>query len=622
MISLLLLLLQEKASRLPPVDLKQPVIWGAVCEDGPGLAFGGEDQTARDGAARTRIKVDGGWKAIHEELRAQNPHEPTVEGHANVRGSYALALARARRAYFEGEDLWKVEGLKTHPGAAPGEADPIRALKGLRQGLEEFDKEWEGKLAEPAPRALTAIAWDPKTKLYVLFGGDHLDYLTNDTWVFDPAVPAWTHRVPAAAPPPRANHTLVATGDGTIVLKGGYTYTSSTDYVGGQYRNLADGEWTYDVGTNTWSGRGVAPDARVYRTGRLHPDYFLEGPKPDPAPTAEVLKTLPANEWVSMKPPKLPALNRDWGTAVYDPDRKLILRWSGGHSAHGGTDVLHYHTSTNRWELTMPVEFPLGQLYSNTEYPEGVNFNRRPWVSAHTYQSYGYDARFGKMFFVGRRAHTHVWDPDSGDWSLRFEKPKEMSYGDAYYTLTVAPGPSGQLFCWTKDGQLFELAGESDWQNRPLAGKLPGSVVDNSTMAFDEKRGRFLFWRKGYGDKQPYDGQIHAVDLKTGAVSALDPAGKAGAVAVPYLCQIRYDASNDVFLVGGTTGGRTPAYDPAGNRWITLKIGGADPSGPKGRNVSLGLMYDAKRELFWAVDTNSQVYVLRLDPATADLSPL
>ena len=38
--------------------------------------------------------------------------------------------------------------------------------------------------------------------------------------------------------------------------------------------------------------------------------------------------------------------------------------------------------------------------------------------------------------------------------------------------------------------------------------------------------------------------------------------------------------------------------------------------------VSLGLIYDAKRKLFWAVDTNSQVYVLRLDVKSADAKPL
>lgn len=585
---LVLVLAQEKAYRLPSSDLKQQVLWGTVCEDGPGLAFGGQDQAAPDGNPHTRVKVDGQWKAVPWPVRPPGTDPSAAK----------KALASARAAFFEGR------------------GDAAEVLK-LRKRLEEVEREWEAGDVEPAPRALTAIAWDPTSKLYVLFGGDHLDYLTNDTWVFDPAKPQWTLRRPSAAPPPRANHTLTATADGKILLKGGYTYTSNTGYVSGQYRDLADGEWTYDVAANAWSGTGVAPDTRVYRTGRLHPDHYLDPPA---GTTDEVLKALPANEWVSMKPPKLPALNRDWGTAVYDPDRKLILRWSGGHSAHGGSDVLQYHTTTNRWELTMPVEFPLGQLYVNTEYPEGLNFNRRPWVTGHTYQSYGYDHRFKKMYFVGRKADCHVWDPDLGDWSGRFLKPKEMTYGDAYYTLTITSTPSG-LVCWTKDGRLFTLRDETSWTVRNISGKLAGSVVDNSTLAYDAKRDRLLFWRKGYGDKTPYDGEIQAVD-KDGVVSALGPAGKEKAVEVPYLCQIRYDAANDLFLVGGTAGGRTPAYDPAGNRWVSLKLGGADPSGPKGRNVSLGMMYDAERKLFWAVDTSSQVYVLRLDPSTADLRPM
>ena len=42
----------------------------------------------------------------------------------------------------------------------------------------------------------------------------------------------------------------------------------------------------------------------------------------------------------------------------------------------------------------------------------------------------------------------------------------------------------------------------------------------------------------------------------------------------------------------------------------------------RGRNVSLGMMYDAKRKLFWAVDTRSKVFVLRLDPKSADVRAL
>ena len=102
----------------------------------------------------------------------------------------------------------------------------------------------------------------------------------------------------------------------------------------------------------------------------------------------------------------------------------------------------------------------------------------------------------------------------------------------------------------------------------------------------------------------------------------------AAASAIPYLCQIRYDAANDLLLVGATLPPegeqprRTPAYDCAANRWISLALDGDDPSGKTGRNVSLGLMYDVKRKLFWAVDTNSQVYVLRLEMKSANVKTL
>jgi hypothetical protein len=231
------------------------------------------------------------------------------------------------------------------------------------------------------------------------------------------------------------------------------------------------------------------------------------------------------------------------------------------------------------------------------------------------------------MVFAGRHAHSYFYDPDRADWTGRAPKPPGMVYNDCFYTLTLTSTPSA-LYCWTQNGKLFRHE-KDGWTELALAGaKLPGAVVDNSTVVQDAKRDRLLFWRKGYGDKNVYDGEIHAVDLKSLQVSALGPAGSGGAAEVPYLCQIRYDAANDLLLVGGTLPPgddgfrRTPAYDPEKNRWVSLRIGGQDPSGKKGRNVSLGMMYDAKRKLFWAVDTDSRVFVLRLVPATADLRPL
>jgi hypothetical protein len=176
---------------------------------------------------------------------------------------------------------------------------------------------------------------------------------------------------------------------------------------------------------------------------------------------------------------------------------------------------------------------------------------------------------------------------------------------------------------------LLSTAKPLGWTQLKLNGeKLQSSSVDNSTLVYDSKRDRLVFFRKQYGDKVKYDGSMQAVDLKTLTVSTIRPENAAAASAVSYLCQIRYDSADDLLLAGCTlppdASGvrRTPAYDPAANRWVSLKITGDDPSGKGGRNVSLGLMYDAGRKLFWAVDTNSQVYVLRLDVKGADARPL
>ena len=169
----------------------------------------------------------------------------------------------------------------------------------------------------------------------------------------------------------------------------------------------------------------------------VSPRFLPSGDCPDAAGFATKLKDLPANTWILAKPPQLPKVNRDWGTAVIDPDHDVLLRWSGGHSAHGGSDVLLFHFSTNRWELPFPIEFPLGQTYSNTSYPDGVNLNRRPWVTGHTYKSYDYDPVAKAMVFVGHSDQFHVFDPTVGDWTCQGQKPAGMSYGGGFLRPVV-----------------------------------------------------------------------------------------------------------------------------------------------------------------------------------------
>lgn len=522
-------------------------------------------------------------------------------------------------------------------------------LKALHRAQIEVEIAAEMLDAEPAPRAMhcgtpriegssppaaQAIVYDSQSKLYMLFGGDHLDYLTNDTWVFDPARRKWLHRQPREAPSPRANHRLESLGDGRIRMIGGYTYTSNTDYVGGQYVNLNDGEWIYNLQTDAWTGGAlVAADSRTYRIGPFHPDFYLDGPKPNAAEFEQRLAKLPINEWITTDPPFRPRLNRDWGTARIDPDRDLMLRWSGGHSAHGGTDVPHFHFTTNRWELPFPVEFPLGQLYSNTSYPNGFNFNLRPWMTGHTYQNYAYDPPSRKMVKAGRPNHYYVYDPDVADWIGRGEKPAAMKYDSCFYTLTLAATPQGAV-CWDKNGKVhrFDFAG-SQWIELPLTGDtLPGAYVDNSSIVYDSRRDRVLILNT-LGYQKPYDGQVWALDLKTNVVSALSPQGMQHAERFANIDRSVYDAENDLMLLGTylkDSGGHTPtpAYDCNDNRWVVLDLhyatgmrsGNATRAFPHARSDAL--MFDPRRKLIWGTDTNSQVYSLRLDVKRANKRPL
>lgn len=670
---------KAKPYRLPAVDLKQDVIWGAsTVGNGYELFFGGQDQRSEDGVGHTRLFFNG----RPEVVDSMKHRTELAERFRQLAALQKENLARARSFYFDGlgstgddriflmanaarqRDLLKrvealqnelksgqaktlinsqavekflIEYIQTTLGAAKVQFSNMDTaitpdlLKGMHDSQIGLDFAADLLGWEPPPRALTSMVYSPKAGEFVLFGGDHLDYLTNDTWSFSPKR-GWRLRRPESAPQPRANHTLRDNGDGTITLTGGYTYANNTDYMGGQYRDIDDGEWTYNTAANTWSHptlQGISPYSRTYRTGPFHPDYFLDAPKPDPAGFKKFLAEIPANTWVKSNPPRLPQMNRDWGTAVMAPDRDLILRYAGGHSAHGGTDVLHYHLSTNRWELTHPVEFPLGQLYSNTSYPDGFNFNKRPWITGHSYQSYVYDEQSQKMLFLGRPGHMYFYDPAMGDWAGRTGKPAELSYDSCYYTLTTTATPRG-VFCWTRDGLLFVYdPAKTMWNKVELKGeKLAGSVVDNSTLTYEPKSQRLYFFRKPYGDKAAYDGKVQSVDLQSGTVTTHVPENAGAAAAVPYLCQIRCHPPTGLLVVGGTLPPdesglrRTPAYDPVKNQWVSLKIGGDDPSGKSGRNVSLGLMWDGHRKLFWAVDAKSQVYVMRVEVVGAEVRPM
>jgi Galactose oxidase, central domain len=659
----------------PGANLRKMIAWGSECKqpDGKGLSFGGQHQKAEDGRPHTRLLVGDKWLAIHEQLRRKNPLQKHYHQLWALRIKLRDLLGKSRYIFFEGRTLDAEKAFlkkSVNPDLAKVAAD-IGNLKKTLASLSGLDKYAAGQVklalkhidaalptvkpfagrtepgllaamrraqmsleiaaerldAEPPPRVCSRIAYDAKTKLYVIFGGDHYDYLTNDIWTFDPAKKRWSQRHPAGkAPEPRAHHAMSADGEGKVAISGGYNYRARFNYGQSSYGRVAGGSWTYDLGADKWTlpagAKSFAPNSRQYRASKFLPEHYMTGARPDAAGNEAKLKALPVNTWVAMKPRSKPQRNqmgRDWGTSVLDSGNDLFLQWGGGHSAHGGTDVVQYHFATNRWEQPYPIEYCLGLVGSTSNYPCGYNFNGHPWIIMHAYKSYAYEPKLKRMIITGRNVNWkykhdfsfYLYDGLTGTWGKRYPLHPSMGGVQYYLNSRVIQGDDGLLF-WSKKRTALRLNTKAlKWEPIKFQGKLPGCGTDGGGLVYDTKRKRMMMVGKRWKGK--FDGRIHTLDMKTKKVVVLTPKGSEE-VGKIFLRESAYNPDADIFLWAWHSKGKMVAYEPEGNRWVTLNI-----AGNAGFGTSSGHVYDAKRKLHWVTTNKGNVYCMRLDVKKAGM---
>jgi hypothetical protein len=522
---------------------------------------------------------------------------------------------------------------------------------------------------QPPQRANSRLVYDPVNKKIVLFGGDSLDELWSDTWLFDVVKQSWSERSYKLTPSPRGGHALLWLPKAKkILLVGGYTYTSTTDYVAPLYQRLPIEMWTYDVAENRWeflaqagtkdgpdipanffcsaavdsddnvlvlgqSGawicsvdaaktdaagaakHGVGPDSMKRRGGSHEQIWYVEGlPPADPEKVVADLKNLPPNEWIVRPTPKKPGMNMDWGSAVFAPDHDMILRFSGGHSAYSGTAPHVYNVKTDRYSIPFAPEYPLEYVYSNDQVNGEWSFKKNPWMTGHTYKSTGYDPNLKALVFAPHE-YTYFFDPKTSAWSRTKEK---NPYQANFYVVTVCATPKGAVV-WAnrkKGGApgLWLLDAEARvWKPVPLQGEMPQTSADHHGMAYDSKRDRLLL----FSDLGKNKGNVLEYDCKSGVTRWLGAAGSDKALAQSR--ETIYVPEADAVLIGAHIPGgmQWPLYDCATNAWLGVELKGADPVGKKAFNNSMGLMYDPHRRLAWAVGQYSQVHVLKLDAKAA-----
>lgn len=654
---------------------RHPIIWGwrLTLPDGRGLGFGGISPRTDDPRPETEVLRDGQWIPIHADLRQRNPLQGFSDRLAALRLPLQRATQHSRYAWLQGLDAGAARehlsqtaipiartiadtlaeiaramaAFKSEDAYLTGQiafagkhlATVKPALDGIAAGMDgpRFDALRQARIhleiaadaldAAPSARALSQIAYDAGSGLFVLFGGDHLDYLGNDLWVFDPRAQRWRQRHPPVAPEPRAGHLIAAGDPGRIVMRGGYIYGHRRlpGWDSSPYVNAGPDEWIYDLAADTWSAPAGQPsfpaDTRTYREGAFLPDHFTSGPRPDAAAHARKLAELPVNTWVALNPEKRFAWNRDWGTVAYDPDRDLLYWYTGGHSAYPGSDVAHYHLAANTWDQPVETELPPGFIGTN-EPMLGWSFNRRPWMG-HQYKSYAYHPGLKQMLMNGRQGnrqnvdqYCYLYDPDAGAWSSRHATPV---FFDRHGAQLQYSSQAGMLTWYGRNVWRFDDAAYT-WKQLPVKGDLRGTCVDNSGCIVDPKRGRELFFA-ATGYARPYDGEIGALNLVTLEASAFKAEGTEHIPTLTRdaknhfwnLREIAWHSGLDLIIFDTLLpGGYMPALDPVKNRWVGIKV-----TGDFTHNHQAGFIHDRMRDLMFIADAHAQVFALRLNPQSA-----
>jgi hypothetical protein len=473
-----------------------------------------------------------------------------------------------------------------------------------------FDAQWaldeaaDCVASSPPPRENPSVIYDPATKSIVLFGGSHHDFMYNDTWIYDCTRKSWRRAWPRTAPTARMSANFSRAADGKLTLSGGQTVLNKMVYQKGEMPAPA-GEWAFDVARGEWSGDGGAPaGTRIYRTivRAYDPRWYDAAPRGDRMATEAWFAALPPNVWTAV--PAAPALapERDWGTAVFDPDRDCLYRWTGGHCADPSSAMTTYHPAINRLSLPFVPDIIAAR--------KGITFTGRPDCANHTYLHYAYDPLARRVVCLSHGG-TGVFNPDRGDFEFTAPQPFNR-----HIYCTCAVGTSRGVIVWTENGKLFRFDHAARaWQPFATIGKAPRPVTDGSAICYDSKRD--ALWMASFREYQKPSGNIWRCDLKIGAIEMLSPANAEGIpFAKGFNSEIResvYVPSADLVLFNNFVGGRQCAYDPARNRWVTLAITGKlERLG----SVSDTLTWDARRGLVWNLNAYQAVYVLKPDPAT------
>jgi Galactose oxidase, central domain len=211
------------------------------------LVFGTAGERRAHAERRTALAA---LAAVVGNIRHAWYRDPKGAGTEAERNAVSARLAALTKL----PGMGKLAGAADGVGKLVGAKRLLEALRAARTLYRRLEEATEAASPVPPARRNSPLVMDSRNKVMVLFGGDHDDYTTNDTWVLDLAKRRWRRAQPKLAPGPRAGHGLVYLPEcGKIALFDGYRHNSTRGYRAHQAGLLPQRElWLYDVEADEW----------------------------------------------------------------------------------------------------------------------------------------------------------------------------------------------------------------------------------------------------------------------------------------------------------------------------------------------------------------------------------
>jgi len=466
---------------------------------------------------------------------------------------------------------------------------------------------------EPPPRALSPMVYDPTSKKIMLFGGDRLDQLYADTWVYDCATRTWEEKKPAISPAPRFGHSLLyLPKSNKIVLLGGKGYTSSTSYQAVLYKALPFQAWVYDMAKNEWqliqylekggpaesafvaataassdadeviwvgpgtekgsahsvwaatidatkvnpeetAKIGVTPGTLEFRTKSYDPEWYTKDlPKTETDSAEDVLKKLVVNTWIPLKCPRWPEnrMGGGWSTVTLDTINDQLLHMGGGHSSYFGNDMAHYDIKSGLWSIACRPQFALEYNY-DLNGPGLWGFNGAPWGN-HNYHAYAYDPTLKRVIYLKGTMHLQ-FDPITRTWPFE-EKFTNNAFVMSKYINYLVTTPQG-VICWTQTKEnpsvykLWRLEDGKAWKEIKTTGEPLPIAICDASTITYDSKRDRLLFTTTIA-KNSDQGQVWSADLKTNEVKKLNPTGMEFIVSKRFARESVYLPKDDLVMLG------------------------------------------------------------------------